>query len=83
MALLLRKDSGICLQGLFHPEIQCFLNLKRRLCTHLCVSLVTEHPGHLTLQKYTSFVIMLEFTNTTVGTNKPVGGLADHPDVCL
>lgn len=35
------------------------------------------------LDKSTSFVIMLKFTNTTVGTEKPVGGGADHPDVCL
>lgn len=36
LALLLCKDSGICLHRLLHPEIQCFLS-KRSLGTHLCV----------------------------------------------
>lgn len=83
LALLLRKDSGICLHQLLHHEVQCLLS-KRSLWTHLCVSPSTEPPGQVSKpRKSTSFVIMLKFTNTAVGTAKPVGGRADHPDVCL
>ena len=37
LALLLRKDSGICLHGLFHREIQCFLSERSLWNSPLCL----------------------------------------------